>query len=251
MGHVPSVGCTWSFGEGRRFEYGTWPVPGAEQGPPSGTGAAPVPDWVGRAPPPVPERAVPLSPSALGGAKALAGEAGLDEAAAKRRGTLLHSFLQHLPDCPPDERQALALAIAESAGLADLAETGSILAEALAVLSAPDLQPLFAPGALAEVEVCATLPDLGERIVQGVIDRLVVTPGRVLAVDFKSNAVVPARPEEVPDGILRQMGAYAAMLEAIYPGHTVETAVVWTRTARLMPLPPKIVREALAATTLP
>jgi ATP-dependent helicase/nuclease subunit A len=251
MGHVPSVGCTWSFGEGRRFEYGTWPVPGAEQGPPSGTGAAPVPDWVGRAPPPVPERAAPLSPSALGGAKALAGEAGRDEEAAKRRGTLLHSFLQHLPECPPDQRQTLAMAIAESAGLADLAETGSILAEALAVLSAPDLQPLFVRGALAEVEVSAALPELGGRIVQGVIDRLIVTPGRVLAVDFKSNAVVPARPEEVPDGILRQMGAYAAMLEAIYPGHTVETAVVWTRTARLMPLPLKIVREALAATTLP
>ena len=62
---------------------------------------------------------------------------------------------------------------------------------------------------------------------------------------------MPDRPQDVPDGILRQMGAYAAMLEEIYPGRRVETAILWTRTGRLMPLSPEIVREALAATTIP
>ena len=47
------------------------------------------------------------------------------------------------------------------------------------------------------------------------------------------------------------MGAYAAMLEQVYPGRAVEVAILWTRTGRLMALPPEIVREALAATTIP
>jgi ATP-dependent helicase/nuclease subunit A len=56
------------------------------------------------------------------------------------------------------------------------------------------------------------------RSVLGAIDRLIVTKTRVLAVDFKTNADVPDRPGDVPEGLLRQMGAYAEMLGAIYPG---------------------------------
>ena len=76
--------------------------------------------------------------------------------------------------------------------------------------------------------------------------RLLVEPARVLAVDFKSHQAVPAAPEAVPEGILRQMGAYRAALADIFPGRAVETAVLWTRTARLMPLPPALTAVALA-----
>jgi ATP-dependent helicase/nuclease subunit A len=80
----------------------------------------------------------------------------------------------------------------------------------------------------------------------GRIDRLVVRPDRVLAIDFKSHRDVPDRPEAVPEAILRQMGAYRAALRAIWPGRRAETAVLWTRTARLMPLPDALVDAALA-----
>jgi ATP-dependent helicase/nuclease subunit A len=53
------------------------------------------------------------------------------------------------------------------------------------------------------------------------------------------------RPGDTPEGLLRQMGAYAYALAAIYPGRTVETALLWTRTATLMPLPHDIVTAAL------
>ncbi len=42
------------------------------------------------------------------------------------------------------------------------------------------------------------------------------------------------------------MGAYAAALAAIWPGRRIETAMLWTRTARLMPLPPALTAAALA-----
>jgi ATP-dependent helicase/nuclease subunit A len=79
----------------------------------------------------------------------------------------------------------------------------------------------------------------------GRVDRLVVEPGRVLIIDFKSNQAVPDSPEAVPEGILRQMGAYRAALRQIWTDREVETAVLWTRRARLMPLPAPLVDAAL------
>jgi ATP-dependent helicase/nuclease subunit A len=73
----------------------------------------------------------------------------------------------------------------------------------------------------------------------------------VLAIDYKTNRVIPARPEDTPEGILRQMGAYAHALAQLYPGRQIETAILWTRQARLMPLPPDIVSAALSRTTIP
>ncbi len=73
----------------------------------------------------------------------------------------------------------------------------------------------------------------------------------MLAVDYKSNRVVPTRPEEVPEGLLRQMGAYAEALAQIYPGRRIETALLWTARAQLMRLPPEIVRDALSRSTIP
>ena len=72
-----------------------------------------------------------------------------------------------------------------------------------------------------------------------------VGPDRVVVVDFKTNSIVPSTPAEVPEGLLRQMGAYAAALSAIYPDRRIETAILWTRTATLMPLPHEMVRAAL------
>ena len=68
---------------------------------------------------------------------------------------------------------------------------------------------------------------------------------RVLAIDFKTNRLAPVGPEDTPEGILRQMGAYAAMLARLWPDRRVETAILWTATARLMPLPHDLVMAAL------
>ena len=77
------------------------------------------------------------------------------------------------------------------------------------------------------------------------IDRLIVSPDWVLAVDFKTNATVPQSPQHCPDGLLRQMGAYDHALAAIYGDRVVDTALLWTRTATLMPLPHDLVTAAL------
>ncbi len=186
----------------------------------------------------------PLSPSDLGGAKALPGERGLDETAAKRRGRQIHRLLELLPDLPradwPEKAAHLFAAGPDAAGSE---ESALLLAEAQKVLEKPALAPLFSADALAEVPISAPW---GEKHLHGVIDRLILAPNHILAVDFKTNAEVPERVEDTPEALLRQMGAYAHALALIYPGRRIETALLWTRTATLMPLPHTLVSAALA-----
>ena len=213
---------------------------------------AELPGWVTKKPDPAIEREKVLSPSALGGAKALPSEGGLDEETAKRRGTFLHRLLEHLPLWPEADWSEVSIALlSEAEGTVSSAEMAAIMDEARNVLSAPAIRDLLVPEALSEVELTARVAALGDRLLHGTIDRLLVSHDRVLAVDYKSNAMVPTRQEDVPEGILRQMGAYDAMLAAIYPDRRIVTAILWTRTGDLMPLSTEIVRAALAGTTIP
>ena len=160
------------------------------------------------------------------------------------RGTLIHQLLETLPLVPEDERAAVARRMTEGAP-----EAEALVSEALAALAHPELAPLFGAGSLSEVALSAEVPGLGP--VLGVIDRLLISEDRVIAVDYKSNRTVPAREDEVPEGLLRQMGAYRRMLEAIYPDRTVEVALYWTAAGRYMRLSQTRLAEALARAGLP
>jgi ATP-dependent helicase/nuclease subunit A len=166
------------------------------------------------------------------------------EALAKQRGTDLHLLLEHLPGFPEADWPAVAGALVAG----DPVYLAQVLSEATAVLANPALSALFAPDALAEVTITG---QLGSQRALGTIDRLLVGPDRVLAVDYKSNRMVPKSPEAVPEGVLRQMGAYAALLAQIYPDREVEVAILWTATARLMPLPRALVMAALQRAGFP
>ena len=164
---------------------------------------------------------MPRAPSDLGGAKAVAG-AVEDGPGGTDFGTALHLLLEHLPDSPP----AQWADIAHSNLPAELADAA--LSNARAVLANPALAHVFGPDSRAEVPLSAFVPDLGDHIM-GAVDRLIVTPTTVTAVDFKSNRTVPPAPQNVPEGILRQMGAYDGALRKIFPDRVVETAILWTR----------------------
>ena len=225
------------FGAGLRLDNGMWPEQ-AELAPViEDIKQVAKPDWALQAAPEITPAPATLSPSDLGGAKALPGEAGQDEEAAKRYGTLVHLALEQIADLPR----------AVEPKIPDNPDKARAMYEALRVIETPDLAPVFAPGTLSEVAVSSVMPD-GQRV-HGIIDRLVVRENDVLAVDFKTNAVVPASPAQVPEGLLRQMAAYAHALKQIYPGRVIRTALLWTRTAQLMELPHDLVTAALDRTT--
>ncbi|WP_306131300.1 double-strand break repair helicase AddA [Roseivivax marinus] len=198
-----------------------------------------------RAPPPPP--AVPVavrSPSDLGGAKALPGAVGEDTTDAKDRGTALHRLLEALPLRPRDgwARDAVRL-------VPDRDDVPDLLAEASAVIDHPDCAALFRGDALVEVPLTAEVPGVGR--LTGTVDRLILGDGIVTAVDFKSNRTVPEDPDAVPEGLLRQMGAYDAMLRAIYPDREVRVALLWTARPGVMTLPHDRVAAALGRTPPP
>jgi len=246
-----AVAHDFDHGPGLRLEHGNWA--GTVSDPPADIthAAASLPAHFQQpAPPPVvpPET---LKPSDLGGAKALADESGLDEDAAKRRGRQIHRLLEFLPTVPQsDWPETAGKLLSNGSDAAEGAELALLLAEADKVLTKPSLQSLFAPDALSEVPVSAYLDALQGRRIHGIIDRLLVAPDRVLAVDFKTNAAVPATADDVPVALLRQMGAYAHALALIYPDRTVETGLLWTRTATLTMLPHDLVTKALRETPI-
>jgi ATP-dependent helicase/nuclease subunit A len=110
----------------------------------------------------------------------------------------------------------------------------AIAGEVMAILQHPTLGPLFGPESRAEVPLTGVI---GNVVVGGLIDRLVVLPDRVLLADFKTNRRPPASVEATPVTYLRQMASYRAVLSRIFPQRAVHCALVWTREARVSVLP--------------
>ncbi|GIX20760.1 MAG: double-strand break repair helicase AddA [Erythrobacter sp.] len=228
---------------GWRKEFGTRaaPLTLAEAGGGVAT-AAPLPDlpaWLTRPIGPEPRPPRPLAPSAAGeesGAAPPLPEGALEYAA--RRGSLIHRLLERLPEVPVPERSAAAAAwLQRQAGDLDEALRAEIAASALAVIANPRFAAIFGPEALAEVPLAATV---GGVVIAGTADRLLIAPERITVVDFKTTRRPPARLEAIPLPTLRQMAAYVAALEAIYPGRKVEAGVLYTHTPVLFALPPAL-----------
>ena len=233
-------------GIGARYEHGAWPE---RTGTPKekALNTTELPSWVQKTAVIDNEAAPFLSPSDLGGAKALSGSASSrDEEAAMRYGNQLHLLLEHLPNHPEQDWKDIAQSLLGSGELyATLAELETVLAEATRSIRQAYDWDVFGATSLAEVPFSGVLPSLNTQAVHGIIDRLIVDTDVVRIVDFKSNEVVPETPDQVPDGLLRQMGAYFEICSAIYPTKKIEVAILWTRTATLMPLPHDMVMSAL------
>ena len=233
-------------GEGLRLAEGDWTTPGATPPPEPAEAEEALPPWA-ETPAPPPEAAARLAaPSDLGGARALA-EDGIDAIepeAARRRGTQTHLLLEHLPRLPPERRAEAAWPIlARHAEVWPEDDPEAVAAEAMAVI---DNHPaLFRAGALTELPF--VLPaEAGRPGLVGTMDRVVVEPDRITVVDFKTNRAVPASAAAVPEGILRQLGAYRAAASAIWPGRAVRVQVLWTADRTLMDLPHDAVSAAWA-----
>ncbi len=224
----PIWGARWEWGEHAE------PVVGIEAA--SQDAVPDLPEWALRPVGPEPRPPRPLAPSGLGEVEgsdpplpsAIAAEAA-------RRGVLIHALLERLPAVQPEERRDRARAwLARQAQELSDGEREEVLSRTLAVLAEPGFADIFGPDALAEIPLAATVEG---QVVAGTADRLLVTPGKITVVDFKAARRPPARLEDVPVTTMRQMAAYAAALEAIYPGRAVEAAVLYTQTPQLIALP--------------
>ena len=239
MKSVGAVAKDFLIGQGLHYSHGDWSGTMLDTPTAETANSGELEPYFTHSAPEIEPESTTLSPSDLGGAKALPGEAGLDEEKALARGRDIHALLEHLPKHPQENWDFAAKHIlASSEGAFD----PSLLAEAAGVLKSEHLTSVFDEKSLVEVSLTA---HLGDRRLHGTIDRLIIDENRVLAVDFKTNAVVPKSLDQIPEGLLRQMGAYAHALGQIYQGRTIETALLWTKTSELMLLPQELVSDAL------
>jgi ATP-dependent helicase/nuclease subunit A len=209
-----------------------------------------LPGWATAAPPEVPA-AARVKPSGEDDAppEAQAAPAPFGqparEAARLRRGDLTHLLLQYLPTLPAPARAAAAAAwLDRQAADLDRPARAAIAGEVLALLSHPATAPLFDPAGLAEAPIVGTHAG---RPVNGIIDRLLVTPQRVLIADFKTDRAPPVRAEEAPAKYLRQLAIYRDLLARMFPDRPVDAALVFTATCTVLPLPAPLLEAALAA----
>jgi ATP-dependent helicase/nuclease subunit A len=192
---------------------------------------------------PEPRPPRPLAPSSLGEDDAPDPPAppGPHAMLAARRGTLLHRLIERLPEIAPDARREAGLAwLARAGDEFDAAEREGMIESALGVLSHPGWAHVFGPDSLAEVPLAAVV---GGRVLNGTVDRLVITENAIHIVDFKTARRPPRSLAEVPAPYIRQMAAYAAALEVIHPGLPVEAALLYTHTPVLFVLPNDLIEE--------
>jgi ATP-dependent helicase/nuclease subunit A len=251
---------TYGEGEARDTAYGPVTLWRDGDGPASGEAAeAPSPP-APEAPPawlhtPVSAEAEappPLSPS--GALQAADGQRLIPprqaDAEARRRGILIHALLQHLPRVEGPKRAEAARAFVRSRapGLPEPARA-RIARAALGVIEAPDLAPLFAREARAEVSLSGRVRVEGvARAVLGRVDRLAVDTDTVWLCDFKTGR--PPEGDALPPAEAGQIALYAALLARIYPGRAVRPCLVWTSGPVIRPLSPAEVAAALEAAGL-
>lgn len=224
-----------------------------------------VPAWLRRDVAPEPATPRPLSPSQASAlfaneivaqtAAPAAAPAGRAEAArrfALERGTLTHKLLEFAPQVAAEKRAGFIerMLTEKTAGWPPGA-SHQLRAEVEALLADHVFGPLFGPGSRAEVPVAGHVAISGRRVlVSGQIDRIAVTPDEVLIADFKTNASIPAAPEEAPEAYVIQLALYRALLLQIYPAHAVRCFLVWTRSPSAMEISPAQMDAALASASI-
>ncbi len=167
------------------------------------------------------------------------------------RGRIVHRLLQVLPDIARDGRREAVRRYGDRALASWPAGDRVEMAEAVfAVLDDPAFAPVFAPGSRAEVSVMGTLTIDGEqRALSARLDRIAVSDDRVLIVDYKTNRSPPKTVDDVPQVTMTQMALYRSLLQPLYPGKSVQTALLFTEAPRLIVLPADRLDAALQGLT--
>jgi ATP-dependent helicase/nuclease subunit A len=209
----------------------------------------PLPAWVNHAPigeNPGPRRIAPSALAPDGTQPPALSPLAPDARKRFLRGRLIHELLQRLPDLPAAKWEEAAFnRLAREADLDEVGR-GALVAETLSVLNDPRFAAIFGPGSRAEAAIVGRgkgLPD--DMVVNGSVDRLVITDRAILVLDFKTNRPPPQKVEDVAQVYLNQMAAYRALLQAAWPDRPVTCALLWTDGPLLMELPEDVLDQAL------
>ena len=94
----------------------------------------------------------------------------------------------------------------------------------------PAFAAFFASDALAEAPISAVV---GDRVISGQIDRLLVGEEEVIALDYKTGRA-PAEGEAVSEAYRIQMESYRAALSAVFPDRRITCGLLFVDAPRLI-----------------
>ena len=189
------------------------------------------PSWLHHMAPPEETPPRPLSPSRYRISDKGHSPSGKSRQLAILKGSITHRLLEILPALDASERDRAAARIfaPHSPGLIDDALKQAILQEVHSLMADPDLAMIFDDQARVEVPISGRL---GQHIVSGVIDRLLITADQVMIIDFKTGQP-PKDGEDMPSDYLYQLAIYGHVLAEIYPQHDIKAGLVYTENASL------------------
>jgi ATP-dependent helicase/nuclease subunit A len=152
---------------------------------------------------------------------------------AQRRGIAMHRLFELLPNVAQGQRAERAAAWLQR-HYPDLNDqVDAMIVKVMQVLEAAEFAALFGPESLPEVPIAAVV---GGRVISGQVDRLLVTTDRVTVIDYKTSRFVPASLEKAPQSHIKQMVAYVAALETIFPNKAVDAGLLYTSGPSLLML---------------
>ena len=198
--------------------------------------APPVPDWA-RAPAPVESRPPrPLAPSAILDENQSSPPPGAGTGARRPgAGACSTASSNGCRASTPAQRHNPALRWLEhSAGVADAASAIEFADAACAHHRRPGIRRAVRPS-LACRSADRRHADDG-RVVAGTVDRLLVEPSSFRVIDFKTGAGARRRRAMSRRAHRAQMQAYAEALRVIFPGRSVEAALLYTAGPKLIAL---------------
>jgi len=146
------------------------------------------------------------------------------------RGKLMHAVLERITNDVSLQKAEQWLAAQTPDTDIDPAQ---LITEVGGIVNDAQWGAFFGPSARAEVPLVAVV---GETVINGRIDRLLVEPGLVRAIDFKTGRQVPQDERGVPAAHLRQMAHYRAALQTIFPASRIEVSLLFTHMPRFITL---------------
>jgi ATP-dependent helicase/nuclease subunit A len=208
------------------------------------------PLWLRQTAPIQSSRPAPLSPSSAFAQdiSRAAPEAARDRQKALQRGQIVHRLMQSLPDLPQAARRpALERYLANAARNLSANEQTEIARQMLGIVEDSNFAEVFAAGSRPEVPIVGRIARTGGEpvLVSGQVDRLTVSADDVLAIDYKTDSIVPAQPENVPAAYVTQLALYRGVLRQIYPAKRVRAALLFSGGPRLIEIPLSVMDAAL------
>ncbi len=134
------------------------------------------------------------------------------------KGLAIHKLLQFLPEFDKSKIDDFLRAYGLSLHLKN---------DILKLFDNKMIRSLFEGESRAEVAVCGRV---GDKVINGVIDRLIVRDDEVLIVDYKTDKKVL----EVPQKYKNQMAAYKSLMTSIYPSKQIKTYILWTQNQEIV-----------------